>query len=173
MPVLEKDLLNPEWAAPLPDSNLSADRSTVLADLLADVLRHGQHHPIRLRVHGESMLPSLWPGDEVEIGSCSLEDLRPGDIALALRGGRIFLHRLLAIKPNGFVLRGDSMPGPDPIFPVEALLGRLVGRDSSGGKRPRVAGWFMCHCGMARRLALKLHQPSDSSGRLASETGAS
>jgi hypothetical protein len=168
MPVLEKNLLNPRAAGAL-ESNPGADRSA----LLADVLRHPQHNTVRLRVFGESMLPSLWPGDEVEIVSCSLADLRPGEIALALRAGQFFLHRFMARTPNGFVLRGDSMPGADPVYPVEALLGRLGGRDGSRSKWFRAAGWFLCHCGVARRLALSLHQPRQASGRLGSEAGAS
>jgi len=125
----------------------------------------------RLRVRGESMLPALWPGDVVEIASCSPEDVRPGEIVLALRDGRLFLHRFLApCKPSGFLLRGDSMPGPDPQFPPGAMLGRFVRRV---GEKRRVAavtqrrrfavgcsralGMLLCYCGMARRLALKLH----------------
>jgi hypothetical protein len=130
------------------------------------------------------MLPALWPGDVVEIASCSLEDLRPGEIVLAQREGRLFLHRLVGRFTgsgtlNGFLLRGDSMPGPDPQFPVEALLGRLVQKvDESaddgravhaatlrpglrangfGVKWSRALGILLCYSGLARRLALKLH----------------
>jgi len=126
------------------------------------------------------MLPALWPGDVVEIASCSLEDVLPGDIVLARREGRLFLHRLLGrlsgpCTPNGFLLRGDSMPGPDPQFPAEALLGRLVQKVDEaravcpvalrrsfrakwlGVKWSRALGILLCHCGVARRLALKLH----------------
>jgi hypothetical protein len=126
-------------------------------------------------------LPDLWPGDVVEIASCSLEDVRSGDILLALRDGRLFLHRFVALcTPNGFLLRGDSMPAPDPQFPPEALLGRLVRRVDQGravsepalrlgfdatwlgatwlgAKWSRAVGTLLCHCGVARRLALKLH----------------
>ena len=95
--------------------------------LVAEALRLSGR--LRLQVHGESMLPALWPGDVVEIASCSLEDLRPGEIVLARRDGRLFLHRLVSTrKPDGFLLRGDSMPGSDPQFPAEALLGRLVSK---------------------------------------------
>src|ERR1019366_10100376 len=98
---------------------------------VADVLRRSGH--LRLQVYGESMLPALWPGDVVEIASCSREDVRPGEIVLALREGRLVLHRLVApCTPNGFLLRGDSVPGPDPLFPSEALLGRLVRRADDG-----------------------------------------
>lgn len=169
---------------------------------------------VRLRVYGQSMLPALWPGDVVEIESCALENVQPGEIVLAQRDGRLFLHRFLApCPPNGFLLRGDSMPGPDPQYFREALLGRLVSRvewpapegasgldevavslkqypdtkpsadvnrspdakrspDTKRGvfaacrvalrlelraKWSRAVGMVFCHCGVARRLALKLH----------------
>jgi hypothetical protein len=139
---------------------------------------------LRVRVHGESMLPTLWPGTVVEIASCSLEDVHPGEIVLARREGRLFLHRLVApCTTNGFLLRGDSMPGSDPQFPPEALLGRLVritdegrvvsapalrpGFDAKwfGVRWSRAVGMLLCHCGVARRLALKLHGRRRASAR--------
>jgi len=161
-------------------SNWSAVRS----GLVTEALRRGGGlgRRVRLQVYGESMLPTLWPGDVVEIASCSLEDVRAGEIVLAMRDDRFFLHRLVgrcfgaASTPNGFLLCGDSMPGPDPLFPPEALLGRLVrntgeGRAASAAavrpglgaswfsiKFSRTVGMLLCHCGMARRAALKLHR---------------
>ena len=166
-----------ENAAGAPRSNWSAVRSA----LVADVLRRSDRLRVRLRVHGESMLPTLWPGDVVEIESCSVEDVQPGDIVLALRDDRLVLHRLVApCTPNGFLLRGDSVPGPDPQFSPEALLGRLVrhadeGRTVSarpgfavtwfGVKWSRAVGVLFCYCSVARRLALKLRSRRKASQR--------
>jgi hypothetical protein len=134
--------------------------------LVAEVLRCGSSSSprVRLQVYGESMLPTLWPGDMVEIANCSPEDLQTGEIVLAIREGRFFLHRLVApCSPNGFLLRGDSMPGPDPLFPPEALLGRLVRSSSSLGTTrfgvawSRAWGMLFCHFSFARRVALRLH----------------
>jgi Peptidase S24-like len=177
-----KNFLMLEITASAARSSWSAERSALLADALRSNGRLGQS--VRLRVHGESMLPTLWPGDVVEIASCSLEDVRPGEIVLARRDGRLFLHRLVAPRtPKGFLLRGDSMPGPDPMFPLEALLGRLVrsadeapvasapalrpgfGAKWLGAKWPRAVGMLFCHCGVARRLALKLHSRRKASAR--------
>ena len=157
-------------------SSGNAERSALVADALRLSGR------LRLQVHGESMLPVLWPGDVVEIASCSLEDVRPGEIVLARRVGRLFLHRLVSCKPDGFLLRGDSMPGSDPRFPADALLGRLVskaderrgvsrfgvqwfGRKWFGGKWSRALGTVLCHWDVARRLALKLHGRWKASAR--------
>jgi hypothetical protein len=133
------------------------------------------------------MLPILWPRDVVEIATCSIEEAKPGDIVLATRGGRFFLHRFLAhCRPSGFLLQGDSMPEPDPRFPDEAFLGRLAGhedrcadqnfanqrysvqkhsRQQFAASRPVLplrpwswaVGRLLCYCEPARRLALKLH----------------
>ena len=152
-----------------PRSSGNAERSA----LLADALRRSGDLParVRLRVYGQSMLPALWPGDVVEIETCLLENVQPGEIVLAQRDGRLFLHRFAATcPPNGFLLCGDSMPGPDPQYFREALLGRLVSRIDQGpgvsarvlrpgfhAKWSRALGIVFCHCAVARRLALKLH----------------
>lgn len=113
------------------------------------------------------MLPSVWPGDTVEIADCQLGDIHPGEIVLAIRDDRIFLHRFLAHHPpQGFLLRGDSMNVPDPVFPSTALQGRLIQIVRAGRAIPlpvplrrwsRALGVLLCYCGPARRLALKLH----------------
>ena len=133
---------------------------------------------LRLQVHGESMLPTLWPGDLVEIRSCSVDEVLPGEIVLAFREGRFFLHRFVGrLQANGFLLRGDSMPRPDPRFSNQALLGRLVSCGEQGQRenqnhpvlalRPwsRALGQLFCFFGPARRLALKLHFRKKRSAR--------
>jgi len=179
MSLLAKNFLMLEDATSATCSNWSAVRSA----LVADVLRRSGSLRVRLlvrgEIHGESMLPALWPGDVVKIESCSVEDVRPGEIVLALREDRLVLHRLVApCTPNGFLLRGDCVPGPDPQYPPEALLGRLVRsadegravsaaalRQGFGVKWYRALGVLLCHCSVARRLALKLHSRRKASAR--------
>lgn len=139
--------------------------SAARSSLAAEALRRGGR--LRLQVRGESMLPSLWPGDTVEIAACPFEDVRPGEIVLALREGRFFLHRLLERRgQDGFLLRGDAMPAPDPFFASTSFHGRLIrvvraGRTIplSGRLRPwsRALGVLLCYCGIARSLVLRVH----------------
>ncbi len=141
----------------------SASLSPQREALAVEALRHTGR--LRLQVRGESMLPALWPGDVAEITACSLGGVRKGEIVLAFREGRFFLHRFLAHRePNGFLTRGDSMPGPDPVFPADALLGKLMhvlreGQTVSAPVRPwsRVVGMFFCYCSLARRAVLRFH----------------
>jgi hypothetical protein len=138
------------------------ERSALAVDALH---RSGR---LRLQVRGESMLPSLWPGDCVEIAERQFEDAHPGEIVLALREDRFFLHRFLAhCGEGGFLLRGDSMPAPDPIFPATAFQGRLILIVRAGRAIPlpvpmrpwsRALGVLLGYCGIARRLALRIHR---------------
>lgn len=137
--------------------------STQRAALAVEVLRRTGR--LRLQVRGESMLPALWPGDLAEIAACSLGDIRRGEVVLAVREGRFFLHRFRNQRePAGFLTRGDSMPSPDPVFPADALLGKLVTVARAGQTEPapvrpwsRVAGMLFCYCSLARRVALRFH----------------
>lgn len=138
--------------------------STERSALLAEALRLGGR--LRLQVRGESMLPALWPGDIAAIEECRLSEVRRGDIVLATRDGRLFLHRFLRHHPaGGFTLRGDSMPKPDPAFAPHALVARLVSSaprhrilEALSPRWCRALGFVLCYCGIARRLALRLHR---------------
>jgi hypothetical protein len=131
-------------------------REVERSSLAADSLRASGR--LRLCVRGESMLPSLWPREVVEISHCSVDDARPGEIVLALRDGRFFLHRFVGrSRSGGFLLRGDSMPAPDPEFSGGELLGRVVACSRPLRRWSRAIGQLFCHCGAARRLALKLY----------------
>ncbi len=137
----------------------STERSALLVEALQLSGR------LRLRVYGESMLPALWPGDIAEVEACCVSEVRRGDIVLAARGGRLYLHRFLGHCPDGgFVLRGDSMASPDPVFTPDAFLAKLVSAASPRRKSgslvlgwSRALGFIFCYCGIARRLALRWH----------------
>jgi hypothetical protein len=158
MQLCAQDLVSPEIVLKSP-SLLSGERSA----LAAEVLRRSGW--LRLQVHGESMLPTIWPRAILEIASCGVEDVKTGEIVLAMREGRLFLHRFVGRVEDGFVLRGDSMPGNDAIFQDEALIGKLAnGREASRYSTfPSVAicraiGQVFCYCGPLRRGALNLRQ---------------
>jgi hypothetical protein len=152
MQLFPEDLLNLDPTPNGTDANREAQRALLAADSLRASGR------LRLRVRGESMLPSLWPGDMVEIASCPAENVRPGEVVLALRDGRFYLHRFVGRFPSGgFLLRGDSMPAADPEFARDGLLGRLASRRAPLRWWSRAVGRLLCYCRPARTLALNLH----------------
>ena len=59
-------------------------------------------------------------------------DLRPGELAVYQRGGRLYAHRffrLLVDETAQPVLQfvADAKAEPDPLVPAEAVVGRIVG----------------------------------------------
>jgi hypothetical protein len=153
-----QDLVSPEIVLKSP-ALLSEERSSLAAEVLR---RSGR---LRLQVHGESMLPTIWPRAIVEIATCSAEDVKQGEIVLATRDGRLFLHRFVGREEGGFLLRGDSMPGTDAVFQGDALIGRLVNGSMASeyssfpfGIIYRAIGQLLCDCGPLRRVVLNLHQ---------------
>lgn len=94
--------------------------------LAAEVLE--QNGTVRLRVSGQSMLPTLWPGDVLTIQSRELEEVEPGELVLYERGGRFFVHRLLSVVAGAryFVTRGDCMVESDTLLSCEQFLGVIT-----------------------------------------------
>src|SRR3981081_2264023 len=149
----------PENATNAALANWSAVRSSLVDDVLRRSARSRGRQLVRAEIHGESMLPTFWPGDVIEIESCPLEDVQPGEIVLAQRDNRLVIHRLVArCTQNHFLLRGDSVASPDPPLPSDALLGRLVRRVEEGrgltasalrpgfaAKWSRAVGMLLCH----------------------------
>lgn len=83
----------------------------------------------RLRVSGTSMLPSLWPGDVVQIVGADVRALRPDDFVLVERDALLYCHRFLGlVQGSGRPLvrtRGDFLSREDPPVCLEAILGRV------------------------------------------------
>src|SRR5437879_12340303 len=83
---------------------------------------------LRLRASGSSMLPSLWPGDILTIHPQSFEQWRPGDIALYMRAGHFFIHRVSTVSNSGdfLIVQGDLLPHTDPPVRSRKVLGKDV-----------------------------------------------
>lgn len=91
---------------------------------------------VRLRVFGTSMVPAVLPGDQVLIQRATLDEILPGEIAVFLRSGRLFVHRVVDRKgmpaaPKAeeelcLITRGDRQRDCDPPVYSSELLGRVV-----------------------------------------------
>jgi hypothetical protein len=126
---------------------------------------------LRLSAFGYSMLPSLYPGDIVTVRQASLSEMRPGDVVLYIRDGRLFLHRNLKFvqttSGSALVTRGDSMPHVDAPVSSSELLGRVVKVERRGKPQPlppctparRIVGLLLGYSARLRSLALRWHKP--------------
>ena len=92
--------------------------TTLVAEL---VRKTGQ---ARIRAMGTSMVPTIWPGDELLIQNAA-GPLRRGQVVAWQNDQRIFIHRVVeATDDQGTTLtRGDRLHVDDPLFRPEQLIG--------------------------------------------------
>jgi hypothetical protein len=130
----------------------------------------GRSGSVRMRVLGESMLPSIWPGDVITVRQKPAGEFLIGEIGLFQESGHFFAHRIHKIVTMHdsiyFITRGDSVPGNDPPFHHADLLGKVVAIQRKDHRHvpacplslyARVAGCILCHCNSLRSLSLRFH----------------
>jgi len=92
---------------------------------------------IRFRTEGTCMLPSIHPGEPIEVLPKGIEEIEIGEVAVYRRGDRILAHRVIAqgtTSHRRYILtRPDATrDGRDgPIF-EEDLLGVVKGKEGPG-----------------------------------------
>ncbi len=101
--------------------------TTLGCELAGEVVsRFGE---VRLRVLGTSMVPSIRPGDLISVQRAAFSDIAAGEIALYLREGRLFAHRVVARAGGSqqplLVLRGDRLSQNDAPVCASEFLGRV------------------------------------------------
>jgi len=141
-------------------SERAAQLEAVACALAAEALR--RHGWVRLIARGASMLPAIWPGDELEILGVPPENLRPGDIAVCLVGGQIRIHRVRQVLDESLVTQGDNHAQPDPPIAFAEVYGR-VQRVRRRGAAPLRAE----RQGLAVRIVRRLLRRSDALWALA------
>ena len=108
-----------------PDADFAAERHRAAAGLITAALQAGRE--VRLRLWGTSMIPAIWPGDEVLVSPTAQAPPAKGAIILFLRSGRLFAHRVVARDGDRLITRGDAVADCDPPVPAGDLLGVVTG----------------------------------------------
>lgn len=104
--------------------------------------------PLTLRAEGQSMWPLVRDGELVVVHPIE-GPLVLGDVVLVELGGRLVLHRVIALTAAGCITKGDAVAAPDPPIPhahilgvrprAHPRLGRLVAALSTHAPRPLTA----------------------------------
>jgi hypothetical protein len=96
-------------------------------ELAGEVLR--STGKLRLQVTGWSMLPTVMPGETLEVESFGDGEVSLGDIVLFRREGRLFAHRVVTVASDSgsdqIITRGDGMPNADPPLDSSDVLGKV------------------------------------------------
>lgn len=126
-------------------------------DLAAELLATcGQ---ARLPVTGSSMAPALWPGDLLDVHRSAA--IRPGDVVVYRRHGRLVAHRVVAQTGDTIVTQGDRLKYPDDPVPAAGILGCVVRVERRGqpirAHKRRMVSWVLSKSEFCTRVALYLH----------------
>jgi hypothetical protein len=127
-----------------------------------DVL--SQFKRLRSRTAGTSMLPSLRPGDILQIEACAAADAEVGNIVLFRSAGWLVVHRVNKCTAAGLVTQGDGLARPDAPVAASDVLGRVIGVERHGrtvSHRPSrtlpLTRWLFGRSTLAARLFLRWH----------------
>ena len=106
------------------DTNTSAKIDRAGCSLVEEVLRGARS--ARVRVHGSSMIPAIWPGDVIAIEPADAASIKVNEIAVFTRKGRLFAHRVIQVGATGLTTRGDSLSQSDAPVARSEILGRVT-----------------------------------------------
>lgn len=87
-------------------------------------------------VEGKSMEPLLWTGDVVIVYRSS--DVKVGDVVIYLNRGNYVIHRVIEIRSNCYVIKGDNNSLPDGCIPKELITGKVLSIGNSIIKIPGI-----------------------------------
>ncbi|HEX8619654.1 MAG TPA: S24/S26 family peptidase, partial [Thermoanaerobaculia bacterium] len=104
------------------------------AAVIIDLLQRG--HAVEFRVRGDSMHPVIREDDSVHVEP--LRDIRVGDVVLTDAERGLTAHRVIAMRGDTIVTRGDNAPHEDPPVVRARVLGKVT-HLKRNGKRHTIA----------------------------------
>ncbi|MGV8110548.1 hypothetical protein [Methanospirillum sp.] len=100
--------------------------------LCRDVLAKG--HSFRFCAPGFSMTPFIRNRDIITLISSTKDSCMIGKVVGFLRPGtnQFVVHRIVAVKKDGFLIRGDNCSEEDGLIPYDAILGEVSRVEHNG-----------------------------------------
>ena len=95
----------------------------MVSDLMRAVLE--KNVSFQFQAFGHSMAPFIQNNDMVTVSPFLSYRLKTGDIvaAYADRRGVMVIHRIIGVKKDGYILKGDNAKKRDGLFPQTELIG--------------------------------------------------
>ncbi|HKO93014.1 MAG TPA: S24/S26 family peptidase [Polyangiaceae bacterium] len=105
--------------------------------MIVELIRAGES--VSFRARGSSMWPAIPSGSQIEVEPCTAAELEVGQIAAFERRGRVVVHRVESIGPEGVRFAGDSRERGDGLIAFDHVLGRarVLERRSIRWRLPR------------------------------------
>lgn len=87
-------------------------------------------------VEGKSMEPLLWTGDVVIVYKPN--EISVGDVVIYKGRGNYVIHRVIEVRDNCYLIKGDNNPLPDGCIPKELITGKVLSIGNSVIKIPGI-----------------------------------
>ncbi|MFN3267913.1 MAG: signal peptidase I [Zestosphaera sp.] len=87
-------------------------------------------------VEGKSMEPLLWTGDVVIVYKPN--EVSVGDVVIYKGRGNYVIHRVIEVRDNCYLIKGDNNPLPDGCISKELITGKVLSIGNSVIKIPGV-----------------------------------
>jgi len=81
--------------------------------------------PFKVAVYGTSMFPFIRNGDVITITPFRSRIRRGRVIAFLRRDGRLIIHRVVKVLPDGVITKGDNLPETDTPLSFERIIGTV------------------------------------------------
>jgi phage repressor protein C with HTH and peptisase S24 domain len=95
---------------------------TDVTALIVDLLANG--HAVQFQARGDSMDPVIRDGDSLHVEPC--DAIRRGDVVLVLAERGLTAHRVIALRGDLVITRGDNAPAEDDAVSRERVLGKVT-----------------------------------------------
>jgi len=120
---------------------------------VVDLLSRG--HAVRFRATGDSMYPSIQSGEHVCVAPVGERSLQVGDVVLARAKRGLTAHRIVKMRDDSIVMRGDNAILHDSPLHKHSVIGR-VAHIERGGRPIAVGGAPTRSRTYARRIASRI-----------------
>ena len=100
---------------------LNSSHHQLISSLLETDLHIGDQ--IQFNVTSNSMQPIMQIGDLIIVEVVNTEIIKPGDVIVIRRMDDFLTHRVISIKKDGWLTKGDNNVTMDPIVKKENLIG--------------------------------------------------
>lgn len=88
-----------------------------------------ERHEVETSFAGDSMRPSIAPGESLRLRFGDGEDYGVGDVVMAISDPYVIVHRIIARGKTWVLMQGDNTLVPDPPVAPSQIFARVIDGD--------------------------------------------
>lgn len=112
------------------------DARSVILDLL------DRGHGVRFQARGDSMHPHICEDEYVHVEPVPRDAITPGAVVLMDADRGLTVHRVVRIKGDIVIARGDNAPADDPPLHISRVRGVVTHVEHRDGWKGRLRRWL-------------------------------